>query len=77
MKNKIKNLTALQELGKKVFFGKLTQIDLLIETKILVKAGIDYYKNNNEEYLNEQLNKNWFEVCTINHIFQYVNQLKK
>jgi len=72
----MKNENTLENLGKKVIFGDLTKVDLLIDTKILVQAGIDYYKNNDQEYLNEQLNKNWFEVCTINHIFQYINQIK-
>jgi hypothetical protein len=77
MKNKIKNLTASQELGKKVFFGKLTKIDLLIETKILVKAGLNYYKNCEDEYLTcEQSNKGWFEICTQNMLLEYINQLK-
>jgi hypothetical protein len=78
MKNEIKNLTALQELGKKVFYGELTKIDLLIETKILVEAGLDYYKNFDDEYLDcEQSNKGWFEICTQNGLLEYVNQLKK
>jgi hypothetical protein len=72
----MKNENTLKNLGKKVIYGDLTKVDLLIDTKILVQAGIDYYKNNDQEYLNEQLNKNWFEVCTINHIFQYINQIK-
>lgn len=67
----------LQELGKKVFFGTLTKIDLLLDKKILVQAGLDYYKNNDEEYLNEQVNKSWFENCTRNHILQFINQIKK
>ena len=70
-------MTNLQELGKKVFFGTLTKIDLLLDKKILVQAGLDYYKNNDEEYLNcEQSNKNWFENCTRNHILQFINQIK-
>jgi len=73
----MKNENTLENLGKKVICGGLTKVDLLIDTKILVQAGIDYYKNNDEEYLNEQLNKNWFEVCTINHILHYINQIKK
>jgi len=67
----------LQELGKKVLFGTLTKIDLLLDKKILVQAGLDYYKNNDEEYLNEPLNKGWFEICTKNEILQYINQIKK
>ena len=67
----------LQELGKKVFFGTLTKIDLLPDKKILVQAGLDYYKKNDEEYLNcEPSNKSWFENCTKNHILQFINQIK-
>lgn len=67
----------LQELGKKVFFGTLTKIDLLLDKKILVQAGLDYYKNNDEEYLNcEPSNKSWFENCTRSHILQFINQIK-
>ena len=66
----------LQELGKKVLFGTLTKNDLLLDKKILVQAGLDYYKNNDEEYLNEQVNKGWFENCTRNHILQFINQIK-
>ena len=67
----------LQELGKKVFFGTLTKIDLLLDKKILVQAGLDYYKNNDEEYLNcEPSNKIWFENCTRSHILQFINQIK-
>ena len=66
----------LQELGKKVLFGTLTKNDLLLDKKILVQAGLDYYKNNDEEYLNEPVNKGWFENCTRNHILQFINQIK-
>lgn len=67
----------LQELGKKVLFGTLTKNDLLLNKKILVEAGLDYYKNNDEEYLNEQVNKGWFLICTKNELIQYINQIKK
>ena len=70
------NENTLENLGKKVIYGDLTKVDLLIDRKILVQAGIDYYKNNDEEYLNEQSNKGWFEVCTKNHLCQYINQIK-
>ena len=33
----------LKELGKKVLFGTLTKNDLLLDKKILVQAGLDYY----------------------------------
>ena len=67
----------LEKLGKKVLFGTLTKIDLLLDKKILVQAGLDYYKNNDEEYLNcEPSNKGWFENCTKNHILQFINQIK-
>ena len=67
----------LEKLGKKILFGTLTKNDLLIDKKILVQAGLDYYKNNDEEYLNEPVNKGWFEICTKNHILQFINQIKK
>ena len=67
----------LQELGKKVLFGTLTKIDLLLDKKILVQAGLDYYKNNDKEYLNEPVNKGWFLICTKNELIQYINQIKK
>lgn len=67
----------LQELGKKVLIGNLSKNDLSLDTKILVQAGLDYYKKNDEEYLNETVNKGWFENCTRYHILQFINQIKK
>lgn len=66
-----------QELGKKVLSGNLSKNDLLLDTKILIEAGLEYYKNNDEEYLNEQINKPWFLICTKNDIIQYINKIKK
>ena len=56
----LKNMENFQELGKKVFFGNLSKNDLLLETNILVQAGLEYYKNNDDEYLQETVNKKCF-----------------
>jgi hypothetical protein len=66
------------KLGKKVLSGNLSKNDLLIDSKILINAGIQYYKKYDDEYLNcLESNKGWFEICTISHIAEYIRQIKK
>ena len=67
----------MENLGYRVLFGNLSKNDLLLETNILVQAGLEYYKNNDDEYLQETVNKKWFEICTKNDILEYINFLKK
>lgn len=67
----------MENLGKRVFFGNLSKDDLLLEANILIQVGIEYYKNNDDEYLKENVNKKWLEICTKNDIIIYINHLKK
>lgn len=64
------------DLGKRVWFGTLFSDDMLLPKEELIEAGLAYYTNKDEEYLNcDSENKPWFKICTRNHIAEYVNQI--
>lgn len=65
------------ELGKRVWFGELTRADLKKAKDELVRAGVEYYKNNDEEYTDcDKDNKNWVLSCTSSHIREYISKVK-
>lgn len=66
----------MENLGKRVWFGNLTNEDLTLPKSELISAGINYYKNEDEEFLNcEPSSKNWYELCTKTIIIDYINQI--
>lgn len=64
-----------ETLGKRVWFGELTEEDKKLTRNELVEAGLEFYKKDEEFVKAPEGEKSWFLTYTRNGIAQYVSHV--